>query len=65
MSFEQSYEAALERMADGLPVDWEALARAADAPELRQLVNQLQILGGVVAKHGLSPGADPNAETRP
>ena len=65
MSFEQSYEAALERMADGLPVDWEALARAADAPELRQLVNQLQILGGVGATHGLSPGVDPNAETRP
>ena len=65
MTFEQSYEAALERMADGLPVDWEELARAADAPELRQLVNQLQILGGVGATHGQSPGVDPNAETRP
>ena len=42
---------AIERIADGLPIDWLALESGAQSDEERECLKALQILGGVAELH--------------
>ena len=64
MTFDEAYEIALGELADGLPVAWADLARLADTPDRRNLVKQLQILGGVGATVGVAVESPPGVVRR-
>jgi Protein kinase domain len=67
MTLPNEFDDLLDRVADGVPIDWEAAQRLASSPEQAAIVRELRVLSDVKATHREASGTSVTAEeeTRP